>query len=169
VIIDNDEKRKIRKREIEEEKKQREEIEKNSKKNKNFVMIYRDHMPEMRWLIGKSGISANIFNFIIEHMDYKNALMCSYAVFVDYFGVSISTVKRAIKLLKDSGFVDILKSGTSNVYIVNYQVAWTAYENQKKYCKFEGNVLISASENKDYVYRSQFDKLKILREREHIK
>lgn len=138
-------------------------------RNKNFVMMYRDHMPELRWLMKKSGIASGILNFIMEHMDNKNALCCSYQVFIDYFDISKDTVRRSIKLLKDNGFIDVLKSGTSNVYIVNEEIAWTSWENQKKYCKFQGNILISATENKDYYYRSQFDKFKELRERENIK
>lgn len=139
------------------------------KRNSNFVMMYRDHMPELRWLMQKSGIASSILNFIMEHMDNKNALCCSYKVFMDYFEVSQDTVRRSIKLLKENGFIDVLKSGTSNVYLVNSEVAWTSWDNQKKYCKFEGNVLVSATENKDYFYRSQFDRFKELREREKIK
>ncbi|WP_061301166.1 replication/maintenance protein RepL [Clostridium botulinum] len=139
------------------------------KKNSNFVMIYRDHMPEMRWLMKKGGIASGILNFIIEHMDSKNALMCSQQVFIDYFEISRPTVARAIKLLYDNGFIDILKSGTSNVYIVNKEVAWTSWNNQKEYCQFNGNILISKAENKDYFYRNQYDRFKELREREGIK
>lgn len=139
------------------------------KKNNNFVMMYRDHMPELRWLMKRSGIASGILNFIMEHMDSKNALICSQQVFMDYFEISRPTVARAIKLLYDNGFIDILKSGTSNVYIVNSSVAWTSWNNQREYCKFEGNILISKTENKDYFYRSQFEKFKELRNREDIK
>jgi DNA-binding transcriptional ArsR family regulator len=146
-----------------------EENREKAKKNNNFVMMYREHMPEMRWLTNKSGKASNILNFIMEHMDYQNALMCSYQVFIDYFGFSQSTIMRSIKLLKENGFIDVLKSGTSNVYVVNQEIAWSSWDNQKQYCKFSGNVLISATENKDYEYRNQFEKFKTLRERENIK
>lgn len=152
----------------EQEKKEAEEREK-LKKNHNFVMMYREHMPEIRWLMKKSGIASSILNFIMEHMDSKNALLCSHTVLEDYFEVSSSTIKRAIKLLYDNGFLDIIKSGTSNVYIVNEEIAWTSWENQKAFCKFEGNMLISQTENKDYFYRSQFERFKELRVRENIK
>ena len=158
-----------RKKEIEYEQQKEIENQENEKKNSNFIMMYREHMTEIRWLINKSGKAANILNFILEHMDYNNALMCSYQVFIDYFEISHSTVVRAIKLLKENGFIDVLKSGTSNVYIVNQEIAWTSWDNQKKYCKFNGNILISAKENKDYQYRKQFDRLKTLRERENLK
>ena len=158
-----------RRREIEEEQQKELEKQEKEKKNSNFVMIYREHMPEIRWLMKKSRYASNIFNFILEHMDYNNALMCSYQVFMDYFEISKDTVRLAIKILKENGFIDILKSGTNNVYIVNQEIAWTSWDNQKKYCKFQGNILISATENKDYEYRKQFDRLKTLRERENLK
>ena len=167
--IDTDAKRIQRQKELEEQTKKDQKEREEARKNSNFVMMYRDHMPEIRWLMKKSGIASGILNFIMEHMDYKNALVCSYQVFIDYFEISQPTVARAIKLLKDNGFIDVLKSGTSNVYIVNNQVAWTSWKNEKKFCKFEGNMLISATENKDYEYRSQFEKFKALRDREGIK
>ena len=158
-----------RKKELEYEQQKEIEKQEKDKKNSNFVMIYREHMPEIRWLMKKSRYASNIFNFILEHMDYNNALMCSYQVFMDYFEISSETVRKSIKILKENGFVDVLKSGTSNVYIVNQEIAWTSWDNQKKYCKFNGNILISATENKDYDYRKQFDRLKALRERENLK
>lgn len=168
TIITNTEQRQRLSEIREQERKEREEKE-QERKNSNFVMMYRDHMPEMRWLTNKSGKASNILNFIMEHMNYQNALMCSYQVFMDYFNISSDTVRRCIKLLYDSGFIDIIKSGTSNVYIVNQEVVWASWDSQKKYCKFNGNILISATENKDYYYRNQFDKLKSLKERENIK
>lgn len=158
-----------RQKDLELQDKLKTEQEEQEKKNHNFIMMYRNFMPEMRWLMKKSGIASSILNFIMEHMDNKNTLMCSYNVFIDYFEISKPTVTRAIKILYDNGFIDILKSGTSNVYIVNHEIAWTSWENQKKYCKFDGKILISQKENKDYVYKSQYNKFKQLREREKIK
>lgn len=138
------------------------------KRNGDFVQVYRDHMPELRWLMGCSGVASKLLFFIMEQMDGKNALMASQQVFMDYLEVSRPTVGRAIKLLYDNGFIDILKSGSSNVYIVNHEVAWTSYSNQKKMCRFNGNMIISATENKDYIYRDQNERFKQLRIRENI-
>ena len=139
------------------------------RRNNNFVMLFREHMTEIRWLNKKNGNAANILYFILEHMDTKNALMCSYQVFMDYFELSKDTVRRCIKILYENGFLDVLKSGTSNVYIVNQEIAWTSWNNHKRYCKFNGNILISAKENADYEYHKNFDRFKTLRERENIK
>jgi len=169
VNIDTDEKRRLRELLFQEEDKQNEEEKEKAKKNKNFVQVYRQNMPELRWLMAKSGIASSLLFFILEHMDNKNALACSYAVFEDYFEVSKPTITRAIKLLKENGFIDILKMGTSNVYVVNTEIAWSSWDNQKQYVQFEGKLLVSKKENKDYEYRSQFDKFKALRQRENIK
>nr|CDL66205.1 unnamed protein product [uncultured bacterium] len=138
-------------------------------KNRNFVMLFRDHMPEMRWLSMNHTKAYNVLLFIMEHMDFQNALMCPNSILQDYFSVSRQTISTAIKTLKENGFIDILKVGTSNVYIVNPDVAWTNYADKVQYCKFQGNILVNKSENLDYQFSSQYDKLKALRQREGIK
>ena len=136
--------------------------ENEERKNSNFVQLYKDNMPAIRWLSRNNATALEMFIFILEHMDHTNALGCSYAVFEDALGKSKPTITRAIKVLKDNGFVDVLKMGTSNVYIVNQDVAWSSWDNKKKYCKFNGNMLISHKENKDYGYTKNSDKLKVL-------
>lgn len=131
-------------------------------KNKNFVQLYRDNMKAIRWLSSNNSTALELFLFILEHMDHTNALGCSYAIFEDALGKSKPTITRAIKVLKDNGFIDVLKMGTSNVYIINHEVAWASWDNKKKYCKFNGNMLISHKENKDYAYKSNSQKIKIL-------
>jgi hypothetical protein len=149
----------------EEVQKQKEEKDKNT----NFVQLYRDNMPEIRWLMTNHGFASSVLFFILEHMDTRNALACSYEVFIDYFGKSRMTIYRAIKLLQENGFIDVLKMGSSNVYIVNSDLAWTDYNSHKKFAKYDGKILVSKKENKDYQYRSQFDRFKALREREGLK
>lgn len=151
--------------EEEEEKDSRKEADKNT----NFVQLYRESMPEMRWLMTNHAFPSSLLFFILEHMDNQNALACSYSVFEDYFGKSRMTIYRAIKLLQENGFIDVLKMGTSNVYLVNADLAWTNSHSKKKYAQYDGKILVSKKENKDYEYRKQFDRFKSLRERENLK
>lgn len=139
------------------------------KKNHNFIQLYRDNMPELRWLMSNHSFASSLLFFILEHMDNRNALACSYSVFEDYFGKSRSTVYRAIKLLEENGFLDVLKMGTSNVYVINENLAWSDSNDKKKFAKYDGKILVSKKENKDYEYQSQFDRFKALRERENLK
>ncbi|MFV8830569.1 replication/maintenance protein RepL [Alkalihalobacterium sp. APHAB7] len=146
-----------------------EQQQEKDKKNHNFIQVYRDHMPELRWLMANHNFASSLLFFIIEHMDNRNALACSYAVFEDYFEKSKMTIYRGIKTLQENGFVDVLKMGTSNVYLVNENLAWTDKNTKKKYAKYEGKILVSKKENKDFEYRNQFDRLKSLKERENLK
>lgn len=137
-------------------------VEKDEKKNSDFVQLYRNHITEVRWLLKKNPLACEIFLFLLEHMDTSNALACSSALLEDYFGKSRTTIFRAIKVLKEEGFVHTLKLGTSNVYIVNQDIAWSSWNNKKEYCKFEGKILVSRKENKDYAYKKNFEKPKVL-------
>jgi Fe2+ or Zn2+ uptake regulation protein len=154
--------------ELEETYSSKEEQE-DKKKNHNFIQLYRDNMPELRWLMSNHNFASSLLFFILEHMDNRNALACSYSVFEDYFGKSRSTVYRAIKLLEENGFLNLLKMGTSNVYVVNQDLAWSDSNDKKKFTKYDGKILVSKKENKDYEYQSQFDRFKALRERENLK
>ncbi|PEQ68068.1 replication/maintenance protein RepL [Bacillus cereus] len=139
------------------------------KKNYNFIQLYRDNMPELRWLMSNHNFASALLFFILEHMDNRNALACSYSVFEDYFHKSRSTVYRAIKLLEKNGFLNVLKMGTSNVYVINEDLAWSDSNDKKKFAKYDGKILVSKKENKDYEYQNQFDRFKALRERENLK
>lgn len=155
--------------ELDKTEEQEQQEQEQKEKNYNFIQLYKDHMPEIRWLMSNHAFASNLLFFIIEHMDNRNTLACSYAVFEDYFRKSRTTIYRGVKLLQDNGFVDVLKMGTSNVYSVNQDLAWTDKNTNKKYAKYDGKILVSKKENKDYQYRNQFDKLKSLRERENLK
>lgn len=154
--------------EIQEKEDEIEEKREEDKKNINFVQLYKDHMPEVRWLMNNHAFASSLLFFILEHMDNRNALACSYNVFEDYFNKHRSTIYRNLKILQENGFLDIYQMGSSNVYVINHDLAWTSYNTNKKYAKYDGKILISKKENKDYEYRNQFDRLKSLKERENL-
>lgn len=155
--------------ELEENHLSKEKEHEERKKNHNFIQLYRDNMSELRWLMSNHSFASSLLFFILEHMDNRNALACSYSVFEDYFDKSRSTVYRAIKLLEENGFLNVLKMGSSNVYVVNEDLAWSDSNDKKKFAKYDGKILVSKKENKDYEYQSQFDRFKALRERENLK
>lgn len=120
-------------------------------KNKDFVQLYRNHIDDIVQLASSNATAHKLLMFLIKHMDGSNALCASYAVLGELLGVSYRTVMRAAAYLRDHGWVQILKSGNTNVYVVNHSVAWTSYANQKSYCKFDGTILLSSTENAEYL------------------
>ena len=44
----------------------------------------------------------------------------------------------------------------SDIEIINPDLVWTSYANQKKYCKFSANIIVSASENIDFAKNPKY-------------
>ena len=120
-------------------------------KNKDFIQLYRNHVDDVAKLARENGKAYDLFMLLIKHMDGTNALCVSNKALQELLTCSKPTVCKAVNYLRDNGWVCILKSGTSNVYIVNPDVAWTSYGNQKTYCQFQSNVLLSSTENAEYM------------------
>lgn len=137
-----------RKRQIEvEESKEKEERE-NKKRSpyKSWLQLNKDAYKSEDWLMSKSPIAYRIFKFLMHNMDSYNAVMCSQTVLIERFNVSRPTVSRAIKLLKEKQYIDVFKSGTSNIYAVNKQIAWNSWGSNFKHGKFSANIILSESE-----------------------
>ena len=123
-------------------------------KNKNFIQIYRNQVDNIVEL-AKNEQAYRLFMLLIKEMDGMNALTVSNKALMEILQVSKATICRAVKFLKDNGYIAVMKSGTANVYIVNPEVAWTSYGYQKQYCRFQSNVLLAASENAEYLKNSK--------------
>ena len=121
----------------------------NIRKNHNFIQLYKHNMAAYRELIKTDPTAAEIFLFLAEYMTTENAVCCGQQVLQEVTGKSRSTVFRSVRSLKQKGFIHVLKTGSSNVYVLNPDVVWSAYKTSKPYCKFEGPILISKSENKE--------------------
>lgn len=122
-----------------------------SRQNKNFVQFYRPFLDEIAQLGSDNPVALKIFMFISKHMDNNNALCVSVNALTEILGYSRQTIHKAIKYLKEQGWVCIIKSGTSNVYILNPDIVWTSYDGQKQYCKFSTNVIVTPQENAEYL------------------
>lgn len=142
-----------RKRQLEEDRKREQEQLKRDKNSpyKNFVQVNKEAYKAEDWLMAKSPIAYRIFKFLVNNMDNYNAVICSYQVLQETFDVSSSTVSRAIKLLKDKEYIDIYKSGVSNVYAVNKYIAWNSWGTNFKYAKFGANIILSESEQEEII------------------
>lgn len=137
-----------RKRQLEADDEAKKKADENAKKSpfKNFVQVNKDYYKAEDWLMAKSPIAYRIFKFLINNMDSYNAVICSYQVLQDTFGISKPTVQRAIKLLKEKKYIDVYKTGTSNIYAINKQIAWNSWGTNYDFAKFSANIIISAEE-----------------------
>ena len=134
-------------------KRERKEARERAKKSpfKNFVQVNKDYYKAEDWLMAKSPIAYRIFKFLINGMDDYNAVICSYKVLQENFGVSQVTVARAIKILKEKQYIEVYKSGTSNVYAINKNIVWNSWGTNYDYAKFGANIILSESEQEKSV------------------
>lgn len=119
-----------------------------------FVQVFERNMKVFRTIIRENAVAAEVFYFFIEHMDRTNSLVCSYKTMEEVTGRSRMTLYRAITFLKERRFIDTSKMGNINVYHVNSQIAWKSYENGRRYAQFNATVLLSESEQEDFVESS---------------
>lgn len=130
----------------EHQKKKRKEA-KNSPYS-DFIQLNNKNLDFLIRLVDEQPQAMKILLFIIQNMDGYNALVCSYAVLEERFKMSHSTVWRHVKYLKDHKYIDVQKTGSSNVYVLTPELAWRSYGKNIQYCKFPANVMISYSEQK---------------------
>ena len=123
---------------------------------RNFTMLNNDNL-EYLTLLADNPSAMKLYLFIVKNMNNYNALMASYQIFEDALGYKKSTIAKAIKDLKDLNLLYIYKSGSSNVYVLNDDLVWRSYGNNRKYCKFPANVMLAASEQDDEV-KEKLDK-----------
>ena len=135
--------RDLREQELREEKARQRE--KNSPFSR-WTQFNNEHTKEIMWLTLKHPKAQAILFFLVDQMDCYNAVLCSNKVLQEILGVSRQTVSLSIKVLRENGFIAVLKSGTSNVYAINDSVYWKAYGNNKKYSKFPANIVLALSE-----------------------
>lgn len=139
---------------LEQEQKELEAIER-AKKNNNFYMVFKeDGSPIVRELIKTNPRAAELFLFLCEKSDRTNAFIASGKALASFLETSEPTISRAIKILKDKNLIDIFKTGSTNVFVLNPDVVWSAWKTGKKSCLFgNAKVLLSVEEQDKYMQK----------------
>jgi hypothetical protein len=79
-------------------------------------------------------------------LDGYNSLVVSQDALCEVLEVSRMTLHRAIKLLVDEKYVQVLKSGVNNVYCVNADIVWTKRADQIYHARFNSSVYLTSTE-----------------------
>lgn len=144
---------KARQKEIEREEEEEKEARKRAQKNDNFYMLFKDGgSQQVRELIKISPPAAQIFMFLAEQADRTNAVVASGKALAKVLNLSEATVSRALKILSKKEenkepYLEILKSGGTNVFVLNPDIVWSAWKTGKDYCLFgNAKILITTDE-----------------------
>lgn len=144
------------------EEKEKEKLKQKLEKNSQFSrwsQFNLEHTKELMWLALKHPKAHALLIFLVDQMDEYNAVMCSYKVLEEVLEVGQATIARNIKILKENGYIAVLKSGSSNVYAINDTIYWKSWSNNRKYSKFPANVVLSLSEQEKQI-QIKFEKNK---------
>lgn len=88
-------------------------------KNSAFVNL-SDEVPEkIRALVKENPNAYIIWNYFVVNMDEDNTIICPMTALEQALSMSRSSVVRAIKTLKERGFISIDKCGPTNVYLID--------------------------------------------------
>lgn len=101
-------------------------------------------------LIGRQPRAAALLHLLVANMDRTGALVASQATLASLLGVSVATVKRALVVLSDECWVEVVRVGSerggANAYIVNRRVAWADKRENQRYAAFDARILVSEAE-----------------------
>lgn len=107
----------------------------NSKKNRipgGYVMVSREAEKNLRLLQRESPTGSLVFSVLREHMNIgTNAVTISSTALGKILGKSRATITRSISYLSKNNYVQIIKSGNINTYVVNEQIAFSGSAGQR--------------------------------------
>lgn len=93
-----------------------------------------------------NGTALVVLHFLTARLHRgTNAVVISFDAIAKTMNITDRTVKTAIKKLAEAKFIQILKSGSSNVYVINHQVAWQGSRGAR-FAAFGAELLVHEAE-----------------------
>ena len=89
-----------------------------------WLMMDKKPIQALKRLAIEHPIAMGCLMHFVENMSRSNAYMASQKSIADQLRVSAPAVKKAVAVLETGNFVQVVKIGTANAYIVNTKVAW---------------------------------------------
>lgn len=114
-----------------------------------WVQVDRKAMEQWAALIAESAPAGQLLMTMVSNMGRGNALVASQMALVEATGLSRSTVQRALKVLRERKWVEVVQIGpnkSSSAYVINSRVAWTGKTDGKRHSLFHAVVLAAESE-----------------------
>lgn len=98
-----------------------------------YYMMSRAAEKNLRALQNTNPTAALVFSIIREHMQIgTNAVTISNPVLAKILNKSGRTIARATKHLAEHSYVQVIKVGNTNTYVVNERVAFAGSKGQRK-------------------------------------
>lgn len=124
---------------------QRYKIEEDVHKNNNFIQVSKSSIADLRRLQVQDQFAAYLLFLFAEKMNKQNAVIMSVKTIMQITDKSRATVMRAIKRLRDERWIQVVKVGTANAYVLNNVVFWSDYA-YRRYATFSATIVASQDE-----------------------
>jgi len=115
------------------------------KKNGNFLQLEKRNMTNMRGLISTAPKAAELLLLLSEHMNRQNAVVISMKTLMQILNWSRPTISEAVRTLSVDRWIQVVKIGTANAYIINSSVFWQSARNLKL-ASFSAQIVANADE-----------------------
>ena len=117
--------------------------------NSNFVQLYIDKLDLIIEMTSENPTAVKVFTWLLKHMDKRNALVVSQQALSESLDIGRTTVYTAVDYLKRKKAIAVFKSGNTNIYAVNAQIAWKSNASGKRHAMFDARVFITETEQDD--------------------
>jgi len=96
--------------------------------------------------------SANaILHLMVSRMNRgSSGVLITNEAIASFLGINTRTVERAVKLLKSKQFIQIIKAGKQNAYIINSKVAWQG-KRGARYVSFHAEIIAHENDQNESV------------------
>lgn len=126
------------------------EREKVAKKNIDFVQLYKKELIQLRSLVKINPTAAQILLVFVEKMNKQNAVIMSYKTLEQITKKTRQTCSKAVKDLRENKFINIIKVGNANAYVVNSNVFWsTDNAIKEKFAIFTATVVACGADQEE--------------------
>jgi len=129
------------------------------KNTSDFVQITRAYLADIGKLARRSPIACDLLHFLTQRMTRQNAIVVSQSTLAEVLNCSKASITTAVTLLRNENWVQVVKIGQSNGYLVNSRVAWRSHQD-KRYGYFGADVIVSETEQSQTIEELENQPLK---------
>jgi hypothetical protein len=116
--------------------------------NAGFVQVSKIYIDEMNLLAQHAPSAHRLLWTLVKQMNKQNAVMISQDSLCKLTKLSSATVKRAVAMLREQQWLEVLKMGTANVYRVNSNVVWQDRADGR-WASFNAHIVLNFDEQDD--------------------
>lgn len=133
--------------------------EKENRKNPAFVQIQREAMPAIGRLAEKHPSAFQIIWHLADKCSRQNAVCITQQALAKRLNLNIQTIKIAIRYLAENNWIEIIKIGKTNAYVLNSRVVWKT-DITGRWAVFHATIIADEADQAELTKRKQNETLK---------